>query len=35
MHDSFKAKASLDVAGKTYQIFRVDAVANSARLPFR
>ncbi|MGB5733718.1 MAG: aconitate hydratase AcnA, partial [Thiohalocapsa sp.] len=34
MHDSFKAKARLDVAGKTYQIFRVDAVANSARLPF-
>ena len=34
MHDSFKAKATLDVAGKTYQIFRVDAVANSARLPF-
>ncbi len=34
MHDSFKAKANLDVAGKSYQIFRVDAVANSARLPF-
>ncbi|MGB5830479.1 MAG: aconitate hydratase AcnA, partial [Thiohalocapsa sp.] len=34
MHDSFKAKARLDVAGKTYEIFRVDAVANSARLPF-
>jgi len=34
MHDSFKAKARLDVGGKTYQIFRVDAVANSARLPF-
>jgi aconitate hydratase len=34
MHDSFKAKSSLDVAGKSYQIFRVDAVANSARLPF-
>jgi len=34
MHDSFKAKASLNVAGKTYEIFRVDAVANSARLPF-
>jgi aconitate hydratase len=34
MHDSFKSKADLDVAGKRYQIFRVDAVANSARLPF-
>jgi len=34
MHDSFKAKALLDVAGKRYEIFRVDAVANSARLPF-
>jgi aconitate hydratase len=34
MHNSFNAKARLDVAGKTYQIFRVDAVANSARLPF-
>jgi aconitate hydratase len=34
MHDSFKAKARLDVAGKTYEIFRVDAVAGSARLPF-
>ena len=34
MHDSFKAKAHLDVAGKRYEIFRVDAVANSARLPF-
>jgi aconitate hydratase len=34
MHDSFKAKAQLDAAGKTYEIFRVGAVANSARLPF-
>ncbi|WP_462330491.1 aconitate hydratase AcnA, partial [Thiohalocapsa halophila] len=34
MHDSFKAKAHLDVAGKRYEIFRLDAVANSARLPF-
>jgi aconitate hydratase len=34
MLDSFKAKARLDVAGKTYEIFRVDAVAGSARLPF-
>ncbi|MCF7984258.1 MAG: aconitate hydratase AcnA [Thiohalocapsa sp.] len=34
MHDSFKAKSRLDVHGKPYEIFRVDAVANSARLPF-
>jgi aconitate hydratase len=34
MHDSFNAKARLDAAGKTYEIFRVDAVENSARLPF-
>ena len=34
MHDSFKAKARLDAAGKTYEIFRVDAVPGSARLPF-
>ncbi|MFP4246312.1 MAG: aconitate hydratase AcnA [Halochromatium sp.] len=34
MHDSFKAKARLDAAGKSYEIFRVDAVPNSARLPF-
>jgi len=34
MHDSFKAKAKLNVAGKIYEIFRVDAVANSERLPF-
>jgi len=34
MLDSFKAKARLDVAGKTYEIFRVDAVADSVRLPF-
>ncbi len=34
MHDSFKAKAHLDAAGKRYEIFRVDAVDNSARLPF-
>ncbi|MCG6939680.1 MAG: aconitate hydratase AcnA [Thiohalocapsa sp.] len=34
MHDSFKAKAHLDAAGKRYEIFRVDAMDNSARLPF-
>ena len=34
MHDSFKAKARLDAAGTSYQIFRLDAVPNSARLPF-
>ncbi|WP_462321424.1 aconitate hydratase AcnA [Halochromatium sp.] len=34
MHDSFKSKARLDAAGKAYEIFRVDAVPNSARLPF-
>ncbi|KAA6186269.1 aconitate hydratase AcnA [Thiohalocapsa marina] len=34
MQDSFQAKTALEVAGKTYQIFKLDAVANSARLPF-
>ena len=34
MIDSFKAKARLDVAGKTYEIYRVDALDGSARLPF-
>ncbi|NEX17944.1 MAG: aconitate hydratase AcnA [Halochromatium sp.] len=34
MHDSFKSKARLDAAGKSYEIFRLDAVPNSARLPF-
>ncbi|MGD8206678.1 MAG: aconitate hydratase AcnA [Thiohalocapsa sp.] len=34
MHDSFKAKARLDAGGRTYEIFRVDAVDGSARLPF-
>jgi len=32
--NSFNAQASLDVAGKTYEIFRLDAIDNSARLPF-
>lgn len=34
MHNSFKSKARLDAAGKSYEIFRVDAVPNSDRLPF-
>jgi aconitate hydratase len=34
MTNSFNAKATLDVAGKDYEIFRLDAVAGSARLPF-
>jgi len=34
MPNSFKAKARLDVAGKSYEIFRIDAVDGSARLPF-
>jgi aconitate hydratase len=32
--NSFDAKASLDVAGKVYEIFRLDAVPGSDRLPF-
>jgi aconitate hydratase len=32
--DSYSASTELDVAGKTYQIFRVDAVEGSASLPF-
>ncbi|TVQ89160.1 MAG: aconitate hydratase AcnA [Chromatiaceae bacterium] len=34
MHDSFQSRAKLQAGGKTYQIFRLDAVPNSARLPF-
>jgi len=34
MTDSYNAKATLVVAGKTYEIFRLDAVPNSASLPF-
>ncbi len=34
MIDSFSARSSLDVHGQTYEIFRLDAVDNSARLPF-
>ncbi len=32
--DSYSAADQLDVAGKTYQIFRIDAVEGSATLPF-
>ncbi|GAB3710434.1 aconitate hydratase [Mariniluteicoccus flavus] len=32
--NSFGAKANLDVAGKTYEIFRLDAVEGSESLPF-
>jgi aconitate hydratase len=32
--NSFNAQASLEVAGKSYQIFRLDAIPNSSRLPF-
>jgi len=32
--DSFSARSTLDVAGSSYEIFRVDAVAGSARLPY-
>jgi aconitate hydratase len=34
MNNSFSAKGSLDVAGKTYEIYRLDALPGSARLPF-
>jgi aconitate hydratase len=32
--DSFGARADLEVGGTTYEIFRVDAVEGSARLPY-
>jgi aconitate hydratase len=32
--DSFGARSDLEVGGTTYQIFRVDAVEGSARLPY-
>ena len=32
--NSFGAKTTLDVAGKQYEIFKVDAVPGSATLPF-
>jgi len=34
MTNSYNARATLDVAGKTYEIFRLDAVPNSTSLPF-
>ncbi|MGQ9831921.1 MAG: aconitate hydratase AcnA [Thermochromatium sp.] len=34
MPNSFNAKSTLNVAGQEYEIFRIDAVPNSARLPF-
>lgn len=34
MTNSFNAKATLDVAGTDYEIFKLDAVPGSARLPF-
>ena len=32
MSNSFNARATLDVAGKSYEIYRLDALANAARL---
>ena len=32
--DSFGARTDLEVGGTTYEIFRVDAVEGSARLPY-
>jgi aconitate hydratase len=34
MADSFKSRANLKVKDKTYEIYRLDAVKNSERLPF-
>jgi aconitate hydratase len=34
MKDSFQARSKLDVGGKSYEIFRVDAVNGSERLPY-
>lgn len=34
MTNSFNAKATLEVAGKTYEIYRLDAVPGSTRLPY-
>ncbi|MBK1643296.1 aconitate hydratase 1 [Thiocapsa imhoffii] len=34
MNDSFHSKAILDVAGTPYEIFKLDAIPGSARLPF-
>ena len=32
--DSFGARSTLDVAGESYEVFRIDAVEGSERLPF-
>jgi len=34
MSDSFKARSTLDVGGKSYEIFRLDATGDISRLPF-
>ena len=34
MSNSFNAKASLHAAGKRFEIFRVNAIAGTERLPF-
>ena len=34
MSDSFNAKSSLQVGSRRYEIYRIDAVPNSERLPF-
>jgi len=34
MTDSYNAKSSLTVNGRDYEIFRLDAVPGSARLPY-
>jgi len=34
MQNSFQARSQLDVKGKSYEIFRLDAVKGSERLPF-
>jgi len=34
MSNSFNAKASLDVAGRRYEIYRVNAISGTGRLPF-
>ncbi len=34
MNNSFSAKGTLEVAGKTYEIYRLDSLPGSARLPF-
>ncbi|MEJ2509824.1 MAG: aconitate hydratase AcnA [Gammaproteobacteria bacterium] len=34
MSDSFNARSTLDVNGKSYEVFRLDAVDGAARLPY-